>query len=417
MTAKQKLILLSLAFLALFFLRPADAAEPQISEDGRRLLMESSEMSGAGRHEDAAAGIEKFLQAGGSPHSAIWFHLGRERHLLAQWAKAEEAYIKALTLHPGLTAAGRNLGLVLYEQGKYREAVGRLSASVDSLKPEAGDILAIGVCHLRLELYASAASAFGLGVSLYPEDLALRQGLTQSLFSLRRYKEAADLVRESIRLKPASPELWQALAAALSATGDEPGAIDALEALLLLRPEDRASRSRLGDLYLSRNMPDEALANYLALTALDKTPAPLERIARCQLLLGRHKECRETLEKIPAESADAELRLLLAEACYRSGEQEEALRILDALGKERTAGGRVAYLAGLCGLELGRLAEAEQAFHKAASFALYRAPAMKQLVRVASMKGDKEAAREILKKAAREIPEDPWFRKALKDLQ
>ncbi|MBF0245756.1 MAG: tetratricopeptide repeat protein, partial [Planctomycetes bacterium] len=242
----MRLLLLSLLLVATLPCRLFAVVEPPpLSEVQREILRRVATSEEKGDTSGAIALLEDFLGKEAGRHAAIALELGNLHHREGDRTAAAKYYATALELLPDYTLALRNQGIVFYEEGRYREALGPLGRSVNSLPPQSDDLLLLAHCQSQLGLHAAALRSAELGVSLYPFHLGLRKLASDACLRLARYDDAVDLLRETLTLSPEDAELWFALASAQTARGRTLEATDAMEAGLLISPGDSDRRVRL----------------------------------------------------------------------------------------------------------------------------------------------------------------------------
>jgi predicted Zn-dependent protease len=154
-----------------------------------------------------------------------------------------------------------------------RTALGELDAAHRA--DEAGD-LAGAKSHLE------EAVALSPGLGLAQVDLA------DAL--VRLGEEGPELVKAlqaGERLEPQNPRLWRLAGAYAEDQSDAAGAIGAYERALSLRPADVRSQFRLAGLYASAGRPQDAIAAYRAVLAIDANQRGA-RLSLAELLAKQH---------------------------------------------------------------------------------------------------------------------------------
>jgi tetratricopeptide (TPR) repeat protein len=121
---------------------------------------------------------------------------------------------------------------------------------------------------------AACRQALALGIAL-PRRAAVRQLLARRLAALERWEDLAELLRESVRLDPADPEVWARLGAVLLYGLERPvEAVAALDQAARLAPDAAPPRVDLAVALASAGRLGESAAAFDAAEALD--PAVLD---------------------------------------------------------------------------------------------------------------------------------------------
>ncbi len=128
------------------------------------------------------------------------------------------------------------------------------------------------------------------------DDLAL--GLCGQAYCISgEYLTSIDYLRKAVRIAPARAELWLMLAESCKLAGMEAQRLDVLKAASQALPEDAEIQLVLGEIYLSRNAPTQALIYLRRAASLDGNPRISLRLGQTLLQLGHKEEAHELLEK------------------------------------------------------------------------------------------------------------------------
>jgi cytochrome c-type biogenesis protein CcmH/NrfG len=152
------------------------------SDDAWEAAQEGAELLAEGRHEEAVLELER-LVARSPDNEHAWFFLGSANFELERWAKAMQAYVKALEIAPEFTGAMIHLGHALHRLGHYTQAI-RLGAQVLARRPDDPDALyLLGACHFALGDEAAATRYLEAFLHTQPEvEAAIEaQGMLQVL--------------------------------------------------------------------------------------------------------------------------------------------------------------------------------------------------------------------------------------------
>ena len=225
----------------------------------------------------------------------------------SDYAKAADAYRKAIALNPDVARVHSNLGVVFMRLGQLDEALAELRRALE-IQPNPAAHSNLGTTLYWLGRYTEAANAFGKAVAMAPKNfrwsiylgdaLALVPG--RSADARRAYSAALALAEEELRVNPADADVRVLMASCLARLGQRERAWDeaqravrgapedpnvllpAATAAVLLerRPEavrwlETAVAKGLGTVELERNPDFSSLKSDPAFQALLNRPAPV----------------------------------------------------------------------------------------------------------------------------------------------
>ncbi len=240
------------------------------------------------------------------PKSSEAFNaLGEAYQTAGDLSGARQAFEKAVALTPSFAVAQQNLGAVLLQQGEAVAAAKHLDLAIPLLGQS-----------------QDAADAYYLRAKI---------DSTQNQFPA-----AGKHLRQALAIRPDFAEAWSDLGVSLKATGDDAGALSALQKAVELNPQGSIAQYRLGAEYLHSAKPNLALplleaANRLSpddqstLNALQSTlqqlgrseEAAAVRAKLAQLLRTRDMERQNNRKALEINNAGAALE--------KSGKLPEAL--------------------------------------------------------------------------------------------
>ena len=244
---------------------------------------------------------------------------------------AERTNRTIVRLRPKLAEAQVNLGLSLFLQKKYEDAIGAFEHGLH-LKPEMANAwLFLGICkfnvnrpsqalpalkrftiqnsgdfqgqyflgltHLALEQYPEAAKALIAALAIDPGNVDVRYHLAQTYLGQARKDPAKidslsrlyeEMVKELAQIEPQSFRIAQLRAGYFEASGKRPEAIEELEKLLQHDPKVRGLHYTLGCLYAEARQYEEALQQFDAEMKLD-APYPRTYFQMGHVYLGLEK--------------------------------------------------------------------------------------------------------------------------------
>ncbi|MBK5294905.1 MAG: tetratricopeptide repeat protein [Acidobacteriia bacterium] len=159
----------------------------------------------------------------GNPHP--WAGMGRIRYHTGQRKPAEEMLRKALQASPSNKIATLYLGLILTEQGRYREAIPVLDKGV-ALAPEDPNVIN-NLAYALAESGGDLDRALSLAqraVSQVPRSLEAKDTLGWVYFKRRLLGNAIEVFRGNAEKDPGNPIWRYHLGLALWESGDKEGA-------------------------------------------------------------------------------------------------------------------------------------------------------------------------------------------------
>jgi tetratricopeptide (TPR) repeat protein len=158
------------------------------------------------------------------------------------------------------TAAAKELRLSVerFDSGKLRESAKHLERAIriDDRIPAAHNNL--GVCYLRLQEYAKAASEFQKASALDSHLIAARISLSGALFILSRYPEAEQAARDAHDLDPTNPSARYLLGRILAVEGHDTSEV--LKMLRASRAKFPAAHLVLASLLLKQKATSDAVS-------------------------------------------------------------------------------------------------------------------------------------------------------------
>jgi len=189
----------------------------------------------------AAATTQSAPPAGSA---AAYIVAGDKYRQAKDYAKAVEAYRKAIALNPGIETSAKTytlIGAMYYSQRQYQEAV----------------------------------AAFQEALRLKPTDDNVAFGLGQTYLHLDAPVQANRAFRQAARLKPDNAEYqyWVGFADSLLYPPDYPAAVRAFQQAIRLKPGYTDAYYSLGLTYHDMGKKDEALKIYKTLLTIDKALA------------------------------------------------------------------------------------------------------------------------------------------------
>lgn len=287
--------------------------------------------------------------------SAVYdFTLGNIYFQTEDFTNAVKHFETALAKFPDYRRAQKNLAFALVRDGKLKEAIVPLTRTI-SLGGADGKVYGLlGFAYLNQGRYASAEAAYGQALVFEPESLDLKLGAVKCAVATANYDHALALLDEVINLNPERESLWT-LQANMFIQKEQPAkAVTSLEILRRLGKATAPNLYLLGDLHMSQESRDLALAAYLEAIERDAGKNTGKAIRAAQILVSRGAwdEARKLFTQVRRGAgalADAdELRLLKLESkvAMATGAGREAIQVLEKIVDRNPLDGEALILAG-----------------------------------------------------------------------
>lgn len=193
---------------------------------------------------------------------AFDFSLGNLYFQADKLQEAECAYKEAIRKQPNFMRARANLVHVLVSKDKIDEAIEQFKMVLLWGRPRPSTFTLMGYVFLLRNEPVPAEGAYRQAILLEPDDINAYLGLTKSLLMQERYRESIPLLQQLLEKYPRRKELWFLLANAHLSLEKPDRAITALECAKRLNVATPEALATLGDLYLNRNQPEQALCAY-----------------------------------------------------------------------------------------------------------------------------------------------------------
>jgi len=300
--------------------------EPSVTSAERGLLVEVQELMENGRRTNA---VEKLKGSGLTAKSAaLTYNLGNLLFESGEDEEAEKAFRKAIGMYPSFRRAHRNLAMALVRSDRMDEALEPLLEAVRLGDASGATYGLLGYCRLRRGEWASALQAYRLAQVSEPEVPEWKAGVAQCLENLGGRAEAAALLDEVIRMRPAVAS-YAVLQARLLLDLDRPeDAVKTLELPRRLGTLDADGLLLLADLHLRAGRGNDAVA--MVEQAFAPGPAPMAAadpgrvisLIHLAMNVSEWDLSRALLEKVRTEDPSAALRRVEARYLIASEDDE-----------------------------------------------------------------------------------------------
>jgi protein O-GlcNAc transferase len=271
-------------------------------------------------------------QSGSDSSAALDFALGNFLFQNEELEQAAAAYSAAIDKLPLFQRALENLGRVHLLREDAGQALAVYRKLVENGLATAESYALLAQTHLLRENYVSAENAFRHCLLLKPDDREAKLGLAKCLLQQRRLAESRALVAELLAATPAAGELWSLRANISLAMDRADEALTAIESARRLGAADAQMLATLGDIYLNREQPRQAVAAYRESFAAQ--PPAFDRllmVAQALLSLDAVAEAESFLQQAgqsgQAEDRQSELLGLRGEIALQQGDPDRAAKI------------------------------------------------------------------------------------------
>jgi eukaryotic-like serine/threonine-protein kinase len=186
----------------------------------------------------------------GNPRYLLWqAQIYRHFH---RWQLAEQTFRKLQQERPNYWISYNDLGALLTDVGRYREAMDSFRVASVAAPGSALVWNNLGTAHFRLAHLAQAEEAYRRSIALKPSD-AVSLNLGEVLRVQGKFAEAEAACKQAVKLSPASDDNWLGLADCYEAMGGHQKeasdafaqAAAAAEQLLAVEPNNSAAWVRL----------------------------------------------------------------------------------------------------------------------------------------------------------------------------
>lgn len=334
--------------------RHSELFEPTVTRQEADVLRQAEELS-EGERAAAIALVREELADTSSP--AMDFALGNFLYQAERLDEAEQAYLFAVAKMPTFRRALNNLARIYFVQEKPRKAMNVFQGLVRAGQGDAQTLLLLGHCLLLLDKPVQAEGAYRQSLVLEPDDVDAMRGLIKTLIGQQRNAEVLALTKTLQIELPYDAELWNLRANAHLSLHQHAEAVTSLESARLLDCATPRMLVSLGDLYLHREQPRDAVAVYQqAFSAGDPNGSQVMRAVEGFLLIEASDEAERLLDRIRSDessetlSPDDRLRRdkLEGRLAAMRGNHDEARRLYTSIiRQDPLAGDAMISLAGL----------------------------------------------------------------------
>lgn len=240
---------------------------------------------------------------------------------------AREALDAAIAAAPDAGEPRRILGLVELADGRFAEAVARLRAAVSLAPADERTRLNLATALTEAEDYGAAEASLRETLGVLPESGRARYALGRLHQRQGQYPEALDEFTRAVSFEPllGLNGLYETMGALYARGQQFDQAIAVYLARIALTPNDPAAHQDLGEAYVKRGLPDDAMTELAVALMLDpdRTGA-YATMAQVHLQAGRYQAALEAADHtLELNVAHREARYVRATALMRLGRRDE----------------------------------------------------------------------------------------------
>ncbi|MCE2447410.1 MAG: tetratricopeptide repeat protein [Candidatus Latescibacteria bacterium] len=203
-----------------------------------------------------------------------------------------------IALNPQARNVHRHLGIALYEQGRYEEALDSYRVAVAHRPNYAKVHSNLGMVLNKLERFEEAETHVRRAIALDPKTKIRYQRLGNALYGQDRYAEAADAYRVSAEHHPDYAQAHSGLGAALNELGRFEEAETHLRRAIALNPNHTEALYHLATLRFKQQRLDEAIEFLQHLIGIEPGHArALGDIGVALFYLGRSDEALQHFDR------------------------------------------------------------------------------------------------------------------------
>lgn len=253
---------------------------------------------------------------------------------------AEADFTASLRADASLRQAHLGLAQCAAARDDWPTAAREAGLGIDLATADRGQFAFLATAALRARDWRVATVAAQQGLLRFHDDASLRRIELAVLAEAGRAEDARQAALALLAQSPQEVQLWRYLAAANQQTGREAESLAALEATLLLTPDDRALRRVVADTQLNRGQPQAALHTVRPLIG---SPPSAAACADDGLILMASRaaaegggdagiaEARAWLAAVPEAQRSRAQRIQAARLAVQAGDAAAAGEALDAL--------------------------------------------------------------------------------------
>jgi tetratricopeptide (TPR) repeat protein len=344
----------------------ASVLSQALPQSDRRDVAISLEQQGKMAEAEAAWGaLAKTYPANPEPLAHLGLLEARQEH----YAEAIRFYRKALALSPTMPGLRLNLGLALFKNGGYKDAIQMFSPLLKTEPEDQRLTVLMGMSHYGLREYATAAPYLKQAADRDTQNLTLLLTLAHSCLLSQQFPCVLDAFHRIESLNAESAEADMLVGEALSEMKDTFGAIREFRAAVKANPKEPNVHFGLGYLLWTERQYPEAAAEFQA--EVDNDPHHMQAmlyLANSEIEMNRMDNARLLLEKVVKSIPENSMGHLDLGIVYADADRkQDALEQFQAAARLAPSDVNAHFRLGRLYMAMGKKAEAKLELDKASS--------------------------------------------------
>ena len=339
---------------------------PALAQNDRRQAAMSLEQQGKTAEAELEwKALSKEFPSNPEPFAHLGLLAARQEHFI----EAISLYRKAMALNPTMPGLRLNLGLALFKNGDYRQAIQDFEPLLKAHPEEERLTVLMGMSHYGLGEYAAATLYLKRAADRDPQNLTLLLTLAHSCLLSRQYQCVLDEFHRIVALNAESAEADMLVGEAMDEMHETIAATREFRAAVVANPKEPNVHFGLGYLLWTQSQYAEAAQQFQA--EIDNDPAHLQAmryLADSRVRMNQFDDARPLLEKLvkisPANSME---HLDLGIVYTEQGRKQDALEEFQAAAKLSPSDVNVHWRMGRLYSSMGKKTEAKAEFDKANS--------------------------------------------------
>jgi tetratricopeptide (TPR) repeat protein len=349
----------------------------------------------ATKSEAALIALSRAQPANPEPLARLGLLEARQEH----YPQAIVFYRKAMALQPDMPGLRLNLGLALFKDGQYKQAIPIFTPMLKSQSSSSPEVqrltILIGMSHYGLGEYQAAVPYLKQASASDAQNLPLLLTLAHSCLLSKQYPCVLDAYHRMVAQNAESAEADMLVGEALDEMKDTIGAMREFRAAVQANPKEPNVHFGLGYLLWTQMQYPEAIQEFEA--ELDNTPDYTQAmlyLADAEVRTNQIEEAKPLLEKLVKDTPSISMAHLdLGIAYAEAGRKEDALRELNTAAALKPSDVNVHMRLGTLYRTMGKAAEAKNEFNKASSLTKAADDALVTVMSSASEKGQASPAK------------------------
>lgn len=279
--------------LAIFLASMVSPALPQ--NDSRDAAISLEQQGKAAEAEAAWNTFAKRYPANPEPLAHLGLLEARQEH----YTEAVGYYRKALALDPAMPGLRLNLGLALFKDGDYKQAIQMFAPLLKAQPDDQRLTVLMGMSHYGLREYETATPYLKQAADRDAQNLTLLLTLAHSCLLSQQFPCVLDAFHRIESLNAESAEADMLVGEALSEMKDTFGAIREFRAAVKANPKEPNVHFGLGYLLWTERQYPEAAAEFQA--EVDNDPHHMQAmlyLANAEIEMNRMDDAKLLLEKV-----------------------------------------------------------------------------------------------------------------------